>query len=144
MSEFNSENVSRDGSPSLSQSSESGLFCPNLTQTAKAMAAKRQLSLRTAYRHLARGTMPADDRRIGMDGRTYPAHPRGLRPERTSLERELALTWQALNRADKNACQNGITDNEVVSLRRIVSTATEMLNRWEGVQPATSGDHGEI
>jgi hypothetical protein len=106
------------------------------------MAAKHQLSLRTAYRHLARGTTPSDDRRIGMDGKTYPARPRGLRPERTSLERELALTWQSLNRADKDACQNGVTDNEVVTLRRIVSTATEMLNRWEGVQPATSDDHG--
>jgi hypothetical protein len=142
MSELNSENVSQCASINLSQNSESGSDCPNLTQTAKAMAAEHQLSLRTAYRHLARGTTPSDDRRIGMDGKTYPARPRGLRPKRTSLERELALTWQALNRADKNACQNGITDNEVVSLRRIVSTAAEMLNRWEGVQPATSGDHG--
>ena len=71
-----------------------------------------------------------------------PAHPRGLRPERTSLERELALTWKALNRADKDACQNGIADNEVVTLRRIVASATEMLNRWEGVQLANSDDHG--
>ncbi len=142
MSELNSENVSGGGSLSLSQSSESGPFCPNLTQTAKAMAAEHQLSLRTAYRHLARGTTPADDRRIGMDGKTYPARPRGFRPERTSLERELALTWQALNRADKKACQHGVADNEVVSLRRIIATATEMLSRWEGVQPATSGDDG--
>ncbi len=141
MSELNSENVSRCGSISLSQSSVSGLVCPNLTQTAKAMAAEHQLSLRTAYRHLARGTTPAGDRRIGMDGKTYPARPRGFRPERTSLERDLALTWQSLNRADKDACQNEIADNEVVTLRRIVSTATEMLNRWEGVPPATSGDH---
>ena len=142
MSELNSDNVSQCGSISLSQSSESGSFCPNLTRTAKAMAAEHQLSLRTAYRHLARGTTPADDRRIGRDGKTYPAHPRGLRPERTSLERQLALSWQALNRADKDACKHGIADNEVVTLRRIVSTATEMLNRWEGVQPATSDDHG--
>ena len=142
MSEPNSDNVSRCGSLSLSQNPESGSFCPNLTQTAKAMAAEHQLSLRTAYRHLARGTTPTADRRIGRDGKTYPARPHGLRPERTSLERELALTWQALNRADNNACQKGITDNDVVSLRRIVSTATEMLNRWEGVQLATSGDHG--
>ena len=106
------------------------------------MAAEHQLSLRTAYRHLARGTTPSDDRRIGMDGKTYPARPQGLRPERTSLERDLALTWQALNRADKAVCQNGIADNEVVTLRRIVAAATEMLNRWEGVQPATSDDHG--
>ena len=142
MSKLNSENVSQGGSLSLSQSSESGLVCPNLTQTAKAMAVEHQLSLRTAYRHLARGTTPANDRRIGMDGKTYPARPRGFRPERTSLDRELALTRQALNRADKHACQNGITDNDVMSLCRIVSTATEMLNRWEGVQPTTSDDHG--
>jgi hypothetical protein len=142
VSEPNPDNVSRCGSISLTQSSESGSFCSNLTQTAKAMAAEHQLSLRSAYRHLARGTTPADDRCIGMDGKTYPAHPRGLRPGRTSLERELALTRQALNRADKDACQNGIADNEVVTLRRIISTATEMLNRWEGVQSATSGDHG--
>ncbi len=142
MSELNSENVSRCAGINLSQSSESGSDCPNLTQTAKAMAAEHKLSLRTAYRHLERGTTPSDDRRIGMDGKTYPAQPRGLRSERTSLERELALIWQALKRADKDACQNGIADHEVVSLRRIISTATEMLNRWEGVQPATSDDHG--
>lgn len=142
MSEPNPDNVSRSGSIRLTQNPESGSDCPNLTQTAKAMAAEHQLSLRTAYRHLARGTTPADDRRIGMDGKTYPARPRGLRPERTSLERELALTRQVLNRADKDACQNGITDNEVMSLRRIVSTATEMLQRWEGVQTATSDNHG--
>jgi hypothetical protein len=142
MSEPNPDNASRGGSLSLTQSSESGLICQNLTQAAKAMAAEHQLSLRTAYRHLARGTTPDDDRRIGMDGKTYPAYPRGLRPDRTPLERELALTWQALNRADKKACQNGIADTDVESLRRIITTATEMLNRWEGVRSATSGDHG--
>ena len=140
MSELNSDSVSRCGSISLSQSSESGSDCPNLTQTAKAMAAKHQLSLRTAYRHLARGTTPADDRRIGMDGKTYPARPRGLRPERTSLERDLALTWQAMNRADKKACQDGFADNELVSLRRIVANATEILQRWESILPTTSAD----
>lgn len=142
MSEPNPNSESRCDSLHLTEGAESGSLCANLTQTAKAMAAEHQLSLRTAYRHLARGTTPADDRRIGMDGKTYPARPRGLRPERTSLERNLGLTWQALNRADKKACQNGVADNEVVSLRRIIVTATEMLNRWEGVQPATSGDHG--
>lgn len=104
------------------------------------MAAEHKLSLRTAYRHLARGSTPFIDRRIGMDGKTYPAHPRGLRPSQTPLERELALTWQALNRADKKACQDGFTDNELVLLRRIVATATEMLQRWESVLPTTSTD----
>src|SRR6516162_8954753 len=131
MSEPNPDNASRGGSLSLTQSSESGLICQNLTQAAKAMAAEHQLSLRTAYRHLARGTTPDDDRHIGMDGKTYSAHPRGLRPDRTPLERDLALAWQALNRADKKACQNGIADTDVESLRRIITTATEMLNRWE-------------
>jgi hypothetical protein len=141
MSEPNPDNASGGGGLSVTQSSESTLICQNLTAAAKAMAAEHQLSLRTAYRHLARGTTPHDDRRIGMDGKTYPAHPRGLRPDRTQLERDLTLTWQALNRADKNACQTGIAEKDVVSLRRIITTATEMLNRWEGVLPATSGDH---
>ena len=104
------------------------------------MATEHQLSLRTAYRHLARGTMPAVDRRIGMDGKTYPAHPRGLRPSQTPLEQELALTWQALNRADKKACRDGFIEDELVSLRRIVATATEMLQRWESVPSTTSAD----
>lgn len=99
------------------------------------MAEENQLSLRTAYRHLARGTMPAADRRIGLDGKTYPAHPRGLRPDRTALERELALTWQGLNRADKKACQTGIYDPAIDALRRIVSAATEILRRWESAPP---------
>lgn len=112
----------------------------HLTQTAKAMATENKLSLRTAYRHLARGTMPAAVRRIGRDGKTYPAHPRGLCLSQTPLERELALTWQALNRADKKACQDGFADNELVSLRRIVANATEILQRWESILPTTSAD----
>lgn len=82
--------------------------------------------------------LPGGLRRIGMDGKTYPARPRGLRPERTSVERELALTWQALNRADKKACQDGFADTELVSLRRIVVNATETLQRWESILPTTS------
>jgi hypothetical protein len=114
----------------------------NLTQAAKAMAAKHQLSMRTAYRHLARGTTPAVDRHIGIDGKTYPAHPRGPQPSRTRLERELALTWQALNRADQKACEQGLFTQDIDALRRIVATATEMLQRWEGAPIDVSGDHG--
>ena len=85
----------------------------NLTPTAKAMAAAHQLSLRTAYRHLTWGTTPVVDRRIGRDGKTYPARPGGLHSSRAPLERELALTWQALNRADKKARQIGIADQRM-------------------------------
>jgi len=107
--------------------------CGTLTQKAMVMAAEYKISLRTAYRHLARGTVPSADRRIGMDGKTYPAPPLRLGYNRTPLERELALTRQALNRADKKACEQGIGFADVHALRRIVATATEMVARWAGV-----------
>jgi hypothetical protein len=97
------------------------------------MADEHKISLRTAYRHLARGTTPASDRRIGVDGKTYPAQLRKRRPGRTPLERELALTRQALNRADKKAGQQDVDGGDVEALRRIVSTTNEILSRWEGV-----------
>ena len=34
------------------------------------------LSRRTAYRCIKSGKLPSADRRIGRDGKTYPAHPR--------------------------------------------------------------------
>ena len=126
-----STSISIDDAPKATVSRSD---CRDLTQAAKTIALEHHVSLRTAYRHLARGSRPELERCIGRDGKTYPAYPRGWRPNRTALQRELALTWQALNRADKKANKDGIHDDDVASLRRIASMAQGMLNCWEAVE----------
>ena len=111
-----------------------------VAQAAKAMVEKfkvsgERISLRTAYRHLAKGTTPSVERCIGRDEKTYPRHPRGRSRIKSPVSRELALTYQALNRADKKACQDGVVENDRRMLARIVSDATEMLERWETALP---------
>ncbi|MEI8290951.1 MAG: hypothetical protein WCH99_15915 [Verrucomicrobiota bacterium] len=101
-----------------------------LTQQAKAIASEYEVSLRTAYRHLARYTVPSLDRRLGQDGKTYPAHPRGQSTQ-TMIGRELSLMRQALNRANIKADRDGIYDDDIAVLRSIVSSAQSILNRWE-------------
>lgn len=53
---------------------EHGIGMRNQTRTAVEMAKEFGLSLETAFRHLRHGTTPAKDRRVGHDGKTYPAH----------------------------------------------------------------------
>jgi hypothetical protein len=108
-------------------------FCGRLTQTAIDMAGEYRCSLRTAYRHLARGTSPSSDRRTGRDGKTYPAHPRGLPLARTPLARELALTRQALNRANVKAARDGVDTADIVALHQIVLSAQTILKFWEAL-----------
>jgi hypothetical protein len=50
------------------------------------MASEFGISERTARRHIARGTMPAETRQIGRHGKTYPglrdAYPHAFRARR--------------------------------------------------------------
>jgi len=126
---------SRCGFGIVSQLAVSGGGSLHLTQSARALAAQYNLSLRTAYRHLARGTTPSADRCIGRDGKTYPAHLRGGRPHCSAVARELVLMRQALNRADQRACEVGGEPTDVDTLRHLLATANEILERWRGLFP---------
>lgn len=103
---------------------------PSLSQIAKKIAKEYQVSLRTAYRHLARKSVPSLVRCIGRDGKTYPRHPLGY-ILRTPVKRELTRTRQALNRANAKADMDGIHDADIALLRHIVLSAQEILGRWE-------------
>lgn len=55
------------------------------------------ISLPSGYRHLKRGTIPASHRRIGKDGKRYPASLEAT--HRSPLETDLRLARQAIKRA---------------------------------------------
>jgi hypothetical protein len=102
------------------------------------MAGEYRCSLRTAYRHMARGTKPLSERCVGSDGKTYPRHPRGSSLHRTPLhrtplKRDLALTRQALNRANLKAARDGFETADIVALHQIVLSAQTILKFWEAL-----------
>lgn len=93
---------------------------------------KFRVSRATIYRHLKRGTLPAVNRLTGRDGKTYPAGGRGQRIG--YVEKNLRQSIQALRRADAKACCDGFNDVDISALRKIVSAAMEILNRWQEVE----------
>lgn len=82
------------------------------------------VSLRTAQRHVKRGTMPAKERRMGADGKQHPLR-NGARV-RSKSERELVLARQALARAAHAAVADGIQGRERELLEQIQVMAAEM------------------
>lgn len=102
---------------------------PRLSQQARDMAKAHGLSIRTAYRHLARGTEPATNRRIGGDGKTYPATT-SRRIDRTKIGRELDLARQALRRAEKLAGAEGFFPDDLVKLKEVKTIVASMAISW--------------
>ena len=82
------------------------------------------VSLRTAQRHIKRGTVPAKERRMGADGKHHPLSNIGRVPSKS--ERELKLARQALARAAHAAATDGIQGHERELLAQIQAMATEM------------------
>ncbi len=82
------------------------------------------VSLRTAYRHLKRGTAPAKERNMGKDGKMHPVGAGGK--VRSKLERELLLARQALARADLAARANGVQARERELLAEVQKAAAEL------------------
>ena len=78
---------------------------------------KFHISLPSAYRHLAKGTVPASERRLGRDGRRYPAGKPRVEP----VNRDLKLAWSALNRARQDKA------NDLDLIQRIWGLAAVMM-----------------
>jgi hypothetical protein len=81
------------------------------------LSAKFGISLRAAYRCIKLGRVPSGQRKVGKDGKSYPV--RGHADD--AADRDLRLTWQALNRARRNKA------NDVELLTRIFGLASAML-----------------
>ena len=75
------------------------------------------VSLRTAQRHIKRGTLPATERSLGADGKQRPLSHAGR--VRSKSERELMLARQALARAAHAAATDGIQGRERDLLEQI-------------------------
>jgi len=120
------------GESALTEPTVSPVGFRRLTQLARDIAEEHKISLRTAYRHLAHGTRPSSERLHGRDGKTYPAHPRGVK-DRSPVERALALAQRTLNRANMNAHRDGICNADIVVLRCIVLSAQTIHNHWEAL-----------
>jgi hypothetical protein len=117
---------------SLKAQIERGICLRPLTKAAVEICQKFNVSLACAYRHLHRGTTPQIERRLGRDGKWRPAKTGRAMPPVSAVMRELNLARQALIRADKKACDTeGINDEDVLALLKIISTAQEIIVRWE-------------
>ena len=82
------------------------------------------VSLRTAQRHINRGTLPAKERKMGADGKHHPLNNAGR--VRSKSERELMLARQALARAAHATATDGIQGRERELLEQIQVMAAEM------------------
>ena len=95
------------------------------------------VSLRTAQRHIKRGTLPAKERRMGADGKHHPLSHAGR--VRSKPERELMLARQALARAAHAAATEGIQGPESELLKQIQVMTAEMLKGPRSQAPNDPG-----
>jgi hypothetical protein len=99
-----------------------------LAQMALQIVRQFRVSRRTAYRHLQNHTLPASNRRIGCDGKSRPAGNGGRYIG--DVEKNLLLSVQALRRADRFACEQGVSADDLKALEIIKTEAVEILERW--------------
>ena len=117
---------SRDGQrlASLLDQYRRGAWMLPATEQAVELAIEFGVSLRTAQRHVKRGTLPAKERRLGADGKHHPLSNGGR--VRSKSERELMLARQALARAAHAAATDGIQGRERELLKQIQVMVAEM------------------
>ena len=95
------------------------------------------VSLRTAQRHIKRGTLPAKERSLGADGKHHPLSNGGR--VRSKSERELMLARQALARVAHAAATDGIQGRERELLEQIQVMAAEMQKASRSQAPNEPG-----
>jgi hypothetical protein len=98
-----------------------------------------EVSERTARRYLAKGELPphGEERRQGMDGKWYPAHPR--RPTFLSpLHKPLSNARSNLRRV---ARADSFHDTDLNLLQEIAALACSLLVDWRGV---TAGEDHRV
>jgi hypothetical protein len=91
------------------------------------------ISLPSAYRHIQHQTTPSPERRIGKDGKQYPAdggHRNGRKPPLGPVEKDLHLARLALLRADRQANRVGVSSEARAALSWLVELASGTLQRW--------------
>ncbi len=99
----------------------------NITDlTAKQIADRYRVSLRTARRHRQRGTLPDERRTVGMDGKTYPGSAASYqRNHGSNADDDLRMARNALRRF---ARKPRFVDEDVEVLRNIQQESLQMLN----------------
>ena len=120
------EGLTREGSRQLTQGRQ--------MEQIRRIADEYKVSERTARRYLKRGEIPArfSDRRIGSDGKTYPAtNPQHGARSVTPMKRNLALAYQAIMRVDRKSQADGFYQEDLADLRRICDEAMAMLADWK-------------
>ncbi len=97
--------------------------------SARVLAEKHNISLRTAQRYLRLGVEPPppDCYRIGIDGKRYPAFSRrGC--FKSPLHRPLAIARSHLRRV---ARAEGFSEGDLAILRDVAGLACELLVQWQ-------------
>ena len=114
-----------------------GAWMQPATEQAVELTIASGVSLRTAQRHVKRGTLPANERRLGADGKHHPLSHGGR--VRSKSERELMLARQALARAAHAAATDGIQGRERELLEQIQVMAAEMEKGTRSQAPKEPG-----
>jgi len=114
-----------------------GVWVQPATEQAVELTIAFGVSLRTAQRHIKRGTLPAKERRMGADGKHHPLSHAGR--VRSKPERELMLARQALARAAHAAATEGIQGPESELLKQIQVMTAEMLKGPRSQAPNDPG-----
>ncbi len=91
-----------------------------------------KISLRSAYRHLQRGTTPASERRKGRDGVWHPAGNGGHTEHEPALQ-DLRIAQCALNRASRRVATEGCTPAARAKLAWLIDLASATLAKWRTV-----------
>ena len=94
------------------------------TEQAVELTIASGVSLRTAQRHIKRGTLPIAERRWGADGKQHPLRHAGR--VCSQAERELMRARQALARAAQAVATDGIQGHERDLLEQIQVLVAEM------------------
>lgn len=90
---------------------------------ARELATIHKISERTARRHIRRGTTPAGERRIGRDGKTYPA----ATSYRSPLHAPLAQARSHIRRALR---AEEFYDGDLALVQHIATEAQALLDAW--------------
>lgn len=107
-----------------------GVHVTEAPKTAEEIAFDFAVSLRTARRHLAKGTFPARLRKVGPNGKSYPSCARPSRStrrfDRVALDLEMAR-----NAVRRVARATRFNEADLSDIRTIAEEAAALLGAWE-------------
>jgi hypothetical protein len=97
-----------------------------LAAEARRIAAEHKVSLRQAYRYVAKGRPPSGDVRIGADGRRYHVWLSGVAPDRVQARRIRYMVAHV----GRRAAEHGIVETDLAELETAARRLAELTETW--------------